>query len=95
MGDADMKRYSMAEIAAMNERGDYVPTPPDAPTMEPDEEFWANARLVLPSGKSSVHLRLDTDVLDWFKAQGKGHLTRINAVLRSYAEAHKTSTSKR
>jgi len=33
-------------------------------------------------GKTSVHLRVDTDVLDWFKAQGRGHLTRMNAVLR-------------
>ncbi len=37
--------------------------------------------------KASVHLRVDADVLDWFKSQGAGHLTRMNAVLRAYFEA--------
>lgn len=53
------------------------------------EAFWASARVVVPPGKASVHLRVDQDVLDWFKAQGSGHLTRMNAVLRAYYEAHK------
>jgi uncharacterized protein (DUF4415 family) len=43
----------------------------------------------MPPGKSSVHLRLDTDVLEWFKAQGRDHLSRMNAVLRSFMEAQK------
>lgn len=43
----------------------------------------------MPSGKTSVHLRLDRDVADWFRAQGKGHLTRMNAVLRAYVQAHR------
>jgi len=34
-------------------------------------------------------LRVDSDVLEWFRAQGKGHLTRMNAVLRSYVAAQK------
>ncbi|MCB9991907.1 MAG: BrnA antitoxin family protein [Rhodospirillales bacterium] len=56
---------------------------------ETDEAFWADAELVMPEPKKSVHLRIDPDVLEWFRAQGKGHLTRMNAVLRSYYEAHK------
>lgn len=84
-----MVRYSWAEIIAMNERGDVVPTSPDAPTVELDEEFWQNARVVVPDGKSSVHPRVDTDVRDWFKAQGKGHLTQIAAVLRAYVQARR------
>ena len=39
--------------------------------------------------KTSIHLRVDPDVLEWFKSQGKGHLTKMNAVLRAYYEAHK------
>jgi uncharacterized protein (DUF4415 family) len=35
-------------------------------------------------------MRVDSDVLEWFRAQGEGHLTRMNAVLRSFMEAHKT-----
>jgi uncharacterized protein (DUF4415 family) len=44
--------------------------------------------LVLPPGKESVTLRVDQDVLDWFRKQGKGYQTRMNAVLRAYKEAH-------
>jgi uncharacterized protein (DUF4415 family) len=74
----------------MGELGDYVATPADAPSIEPDAAFWESARMVMPPpGKASVHLRVDSDVLEWFKAQGEGHLTRMNAVLRSYVEAKK------
>jgi uncharacterized protein (DUF4415 family) len=38
--------------------------------------------------KAQVTLRLDQDVLDWFKAQGRGYQTQINALLRAYMEAH-------
>jgi len=37
--------------------------------------------------KASISLRIDADVLDWFKAQGVGYQTRINAVLRAYRQA--------
>ncbi len=91
MAKDDIRRYSPDELDEMVARGDYVPTRPDAPAVEPDEEFWRNARVVMPPpGKTSVHLRVDTDVLEWFKKQGRGHLTRMNAVLRSYMEAHRT-----
>jgi uncharacterized protein (DUF4415 family) len=42
---------------------------------------------MMPSGKTSVHLRLDRDVVEWFRARGIGHLTRMNAVLRAYVDA--------
>lgn len=55
-----------------------------------DEAFWRDAKVTMPRpGKASVHLRLDTDVLEWFREQGRGHLSRMNAVLRSFMEAHK------
>jgi uncharacterized protein (DUF4415 family) len=54
---------------------------------ELDETFFKNAVLRLPQPKASVCLRLDRDVLDWFKAQGKGYQTRMNAVLKAYKEA--------
>lgn len=89
MAKGDTKQYSADELRAMHKRGDYVPTTPGAPAAEIDEEFWKHAQVVMPSGKASVHLRVDSDVLDWFRAQGKGHLTRMNAVLRAYVAAHK------
>lgn len=55
----------------------------------PDDAFWADKNISLPRGKTSVHLRIDSDVLDWFKGEGKGHLTRMNAVLRAYMQAKK------
>jgi uncharacterized protein (DUF4415 family) len=80
----------------MDERGELYPTAPDAPTIELDEEFWRNAVLVMPGDrKASVHLRLDPDVLAWFKRQGKGHLTRMNAVLRAYYEANRKKPKKK
>jgi uncharacterized protein (DUF4415 family) len=50
---------------------------------------WTKARLVMPQRKESIHLRVDPDVLAWYKQQGQGYLTRMNAVLRAYMEAHR------
>jgi len=59
---------------------------PDArPT---DEDFWKKAKLVMPQVKETMTIRLDADVLEWFRRQGKGYQTRINAILRSYMRAH-------
>jgi uncharacterized protein (DUF4415 family) len=40
-------------------------------------------------GKRQVTLRIDADVLEWFRAQGRGYQTRINALLRAYVDAHR------
>ncbi len=58
---------------------------------ELDETFWKNAKLVVPKKKERLSMRIDSDVLAWFKSKGKGYQTTINAVLKAYAEAHKTS----
>jgi len=56
------------------------------------KDFWKRARVVMPAGtKVPVNLRVDRDVLAWFRAQGPGHLSRMNAVLRSFYEAHDQS----
>jgi len=71
---------SDAEIEA-NARSD-----PDAqPTTA---AFWKGAKVVWPETKQLTSLRLDPEVLVWFKAQGKGYQTRMNAVLRAYMKAH-------
>lgn len=87
--------YSLSEIRAMRARG-LDRTRDDAPEAESlGEDFWKNARVVLPRGKTSVHLRLDSDIVEWFRADGKGHLTRMNAVLRAYVEAQKNSAAQK
>ena len=55
---------------------------------ELDEEFFRYAQVHLPAGKQLISLRLDRDVLDWFKQQGRGYQTKINAILRAYIRAH-------
>jgi uncharacterized protein (DUF4415 family) len=60
---------------------------------ELDDTFWANAVIDYPEKKKPVTLRLDADVLDWFRSLGKGYQTRINSVLRSFYEAHKKKIS--
>lgn len=51
------------------------------------EDFFARAELHVPQ-KQAVTMRLDVDVLNWFKAQGQGYQTRINKLLRAYMLAH-------
>ena len=61
------------------------------PATDPDEgEFdWSRAQTDMPRPKQAISVRLDADVLDFFRAQGPGYQTRINAVLRSYMKAHR------
>jgi uncharacterized protein (DUF4415 family) len=54
-----------------------------------DEEFWKNAKVVWPTRKTIVTMRLDADLLAWFRQQ-RGYQTRINAILRAYMKAHES-----
>jgi uncharacterized protein (DUF4415 family) len=48
---------------------------------------WESAVMVgLPPAKQDIHIRLDGDILDWFKARGRSYQTRINAVLRAFVQ---------
>lgn len=47
---------------------------------------WSDAVLVMPSRKKAISIRVDEDVLDFFKKAGAGYQRRINAVLRSYMQ---------
>lgn len=51
--------------------------------------FWRNVRVNLPLPKQAVSLRVDQDVLEWFRSTGKGYQSLMNAVLRAYVEAKK------
>jgi len=69
-----------------------IDSDPDAKAT--DADFWTSAELVMPQRKSTVTLRLDGDVLAWLKRPGNGYQTRINAILRSYMDAHKSEASR-
>ena len=65
----------------------------DCPEITPEMFARAIVREGLKSRpkKEQLTLRLDSDVLDWFKARGRGYQTQINALLRAFMEAHKAS----
>jgi len=93
MTGKDMKRASLTDLRKMKDRGDLRPAIRAEPAPELPEGFWDDAELVNHTvTKEPISLRVDSDILEFFKAQGKGHLTRMNAVLRSYVEAHRSKT---
>ncbi len=59
---------------------------PDDVHREPD---WTQAVRGLPPPKEHINIRIDADVLDWFRKTGKGYQTRINNVLRAFVESRK------
>jgi uncharacterized protein (DUF4415 family) len=77
----------------MKAKGEVRPTPADAPEIELDQAFWDKARIVetRPRRKASVHLRLDPDILAFYRSAGRGHLTRMANILKAYAETQAQS----
>jgi uncharacterized protein (DUF4415 family) len=65
----------------------------DCPEVTPEMFAKAVVRRGLPvtSHTTPVTLRIDSDVLEWFKSQGQGYQTQINQLLRAYMEAHQSS----
>ena len=82
----DETDYARLDAMTDDDIAQAVADDPDAPPLDLD---WTQARLTLPPGKDVVTLRLDRDVLEWFRTQGKGYQTRINQVLRAFYEARR------
>jgi uncharacterized protein (DUF4415 family) len=76
----------------MSEREVETTSPADLADLP--EDFWADAQVVEPTPKQPISLRVDADVLEWFRTQGPRYQSRINAVLRSYM-SQRRQTSKR
>jgi uncharacterized protein (DUF4415 family) len=83
------KTASLEEIRAMHKRGEISSPSDDAKAFDMPEGFWDDAEVSERTPKKSIHLRVDADVLEFFREGGKGHLTRMNTVLRSYVDAQK------
>ena len=87
-GKSTSRKLSVTEVKAKVAKGASksradAPEAPDLPAA-----FWADGvRVTRRPAKQSVHLRVDADVLAWFKSQGAGHLTLMNEVLKTYAAA--------
>lgn len=75
-------RASLARLRRVSEATIQRTSPRDLRGLP--EDFWASAQIVEPVAKQPISLRVDADVLDWFKAQGPRYQSRINAVLRSF-----------
>ena len=93
MSEKHMTRMSLDEIRKMKSQTDWDRVKA-APDHEGDQEIdvdWSKARLIEPEPKKLISLRLDPDIVEFFKKQGKGYQTRMNAVLRAYKEAVENS----
>jgi uncharacterized protein (DUF4415 family) len=71
-----VKAMSRTEVERLADR-DEGPLP---------EDWESKVTVGLPPAKQDIHIRLDGDVLEWFKAHGRGYQTRINAVLRAFVQ---------
>jgi uncharacterized protein (DUF4415 family) len=81
-GKSSLRDITDAEIDAA------VASDPDWAEFEPID--WSKMELVIPPKKQAISIRLDQDLIDYFKAEGPGYQRRINAVLRSYVQQRKT-----
>lgn len=92
MSEDTTKRLSLEEIRRMRSKTDWdrVKSAGDHEGPAEFEVDWSKARIEGPRSKTLISLRLDPDILDFFKGDGPGYQTRINAVLRSYMDAKKS-----
>ena len=90
MSVPNIRRASLDDIKRMKEKGElfHDPNAPEGESLGP--EFWAKAEIKGPKRPRSVHLKIDPEVFDFFVEQtgGKGHLTRMQNVLKAYVKAH-------
>lgn len=92
-------KYSAAELRAMEKRGENktdwkaaakkpLPDGSDPDDAMDDDINWVITELPTRRRKDHMTLRIDSDVLAWFRTLGKGYQSRINAILRRYYEQH-------
>ena len=86
MNEKNIKAVSLDDLSSIEDRTRI--DAPEGPSLGVD--FWKTAKVVYPDGpKERITVRLDRDMVEWFKKQGKGYQTRMNAVLRSFFEAQR------
>jgi uncharacterized protein (DUF4415 family) len=85
-GDRRKGKTDWARIDAMTDEEVEASIANDPDWAEFKDIDWSDAVLVIPARKKAISIRLDEDVLDYFKSEGDGYQRRINAVLRSYMQ---------
>jgi len=88
-----VRQPTAAELAAIDAIAEQdIVYDEDSPNLADDAEFWANAKpFVAAKPRQHVSLRLNPDVLDWFKSQGKGWQSILNAALESFVRHQRKS----
>jgi uncharacterized protein (DUF4415 family) len=84
----DLKTQSLTDWKRIDSMKDEEINLSDIPELS--DSFFKNAELVLPKPKVVVTLRVDADVMEWFRTKGKGYQTMMNAVLKGWVEQHRT-----
>lgn len=77
-------RADLARLRRVREPEIARTSPSELADLPPD--FWDEAELVVPVAKRAISLRVDEDVLEWFRSLGPRYQTRMNAVLRAYMQ---------
>ena len=92
---SDSGRRGRADLQRLRDvREDEIrKTSPEELASLPDD-FWDEAEVVVPVAKKAISLRVDNDVLEYFRSLGPGYQTRMNAVLRSFMQSSASRASR-
>lgn len=95
MSDTNISSKSRTDLDRLAKMKDSDIDLSDSPEITPKQFAKGVVRKGLKPAlkKSQITLRIDSDVLDWFKKSGKGYQTRINMLLRAYMEQSRSSGS--
>lgn len=85
-GDRRKGKTDWARVDAMTDEEIEASIADDPDWADFKDIDWSNSVLVIPAKKKAISIRVDEDVLDFFKKEGDGYQRRINAVLRSYMQ---------
>jgi uncharacterized protein (DUF4415 family) len=88
-------RTNLKRVARLSDAAVRKAVAHDPDTFVPDEAWLSQAKLVKPRPKKTVTLRIDPDILSWFRKRGPGYQTRINSVLRAFVQANASPGSRR
>lgn len=93
MSKPSARKALSAEIDRLRRKSDAEIDYSDIP--ETDAAFWAKASVSVPAAKAMISIRVDSDVLEWYRRHARRYQTLMNAVLRKYKEARELEENAR
>ncbi len=92
----DKSRTDWKRVLALTDEDIAAAIRDDPDTFEIEPAWFENALVLRPAvPKERITVRLDADMLDWFRIQGKGYQTRINAILRAYYDSRRKNEGRK